>query len=153
MIFYDIYGSTEAELRKQLDAKQPVGYDGYRGDATTSWDIRWNWPGRGKNICDLSAATVTLAVRVTLPRWMPPQNASPELVTKWTQYVQAVAAHEKNHVNSVITRYKSVEPAIKSATCQTAEAAAQAALVPIRQFDIDYDAATNHGETEGARFP
>ena len=43
--------------------------------------------------------------------------------------------------------------AIKAATCETAEAAATAALESLRQHDIDYDAATNHGQTQGARFP
>jgi predicted secreted Zn-dependent protease len=153
MVYYTIYGSTETELRKQLDAKQPVGFDGYRGDSTTSWDINWTWPGHGKFICDLAGATVTLKVTVIFPRWNPPLNASPELVTKWTKYVEVLAFHEGHHVDSVNARYKTVETAIKGATCLTADAAARKALDPIYKYDIDYDAATNHGETEGARFP
>ena len=153
LIYYDIYGSTETELRKQLDAKQPVGFDGYRGDATTNWDIHWTWPGYGKLNCNLDAAKVTLKVTVIFPRWTPPLNAAPELVTKWTKYVEVVAFHEQHHVDSVNTKYKAVETAIKGATCLTADAAAHKALDPIYKYDADYDAATNHGETEGARFP
>jgi predicted secreted Zn-dependent protease len=153
MIYYDIYGSTETELRQQLNAKQPVGFDGYRGDSTTSWDIRWTWPGYRRNICNLAAAKVTLKVTVTFPRWTPPLNASPELVAKWTKYVKILASHEQHHVDSVNNNYPSVEKAIKGATCLTADFAAQKALDPIRKYDTDYDAATNHGETEGARFP
>jgi len=47
LVYYDITGSTATELRAQLDALGPRGYDGYKGDATTSWTIRWNWPGYG----------------------------------------------------------------------------------------------------------
>ena len=153
VIYYDIYGSTETELRKQLDAKQPKGFDGYRGDSTTSWDILWTWPGYGKLNCDLGAAIVTLKVTVIFPRWTPPLNATPELVAKWTKYVKVLAFHEQHHVDLVNNNYKAVEKAIQGATCLTADAAAKHAVRRIEQYDAEYDAATNHGETEGARFP
>ena len=43
--------------------------------------------------------------------------------------------------------------AIKGATCRSADAAAQAQLALIRKHDVSYDAATQHGATQGARFP
>jgi predicted secreted Zn-dependent protease len=151
--YYEISGSTEGELREQLDALAPVGYDGYKGDATTNWFIRWDWPGYGTMSCDLSKATVSYEIEVVFPRWALPDDASPDLVTKWASFTRALAEHEKNHVDFVVANYRSVLAAIKSATCETADAAASSALEPIRQHDRDYDAATNHGETEGARFP
>lgn len=153
IVYYDISGSTTNELRAQLDALRPVGYDGYKGDATTKWFIRWNWPGYGSSSCNLSLVTVTYDIQVIFPRWTPPKKIPPDLVAKWVNYTHALADHEKKHVDYVVDNYKSVADAIKQATCKTAEAAAQAALTAIRQHDIDYDAATNHGATEGARFP
>jgi predicted secreted Zn-dependent protease len=140
-------------MRQQLDSLSPVGFDGYKGDATTNWRINWGWDGYGNSSCDLTTANVTYSIEVTMPRWQAPQDASPELITKWNNYIQALAEHEKGHVDNIVANYKSVEDAIKNATCDTAEAAAQAALDPIRQYDIDYDAETNHGATQGARFP
>ena len=151
--YYEISGSTEGELREQLDALAPVGYDGYKGDATTNWFIRWDWPGYGTMSCDLSKATVSYEIEVVFPRWALPDDASPDLVTKWASFTRALAEHEKNHVDFVVANYRSVLAAIKSATCETADAAASSALEPIRQHDREYDAATNHGETDGARFP
>ena len=153
MVYYDIEGSTAAELRAQLNAKGPRGYDGYRGDATTRWFIRWNWPGYGSALCRLGDATVTYDIQVTFPRWKAPAGASPELVARWKEYTRRLAEHEKGHVDFVVARHRSVLDAIRGATCATAEAAAQAALGPIRQHDIDYDMTTNHGATQGARFP
>ena len=153
LAYYDISGSSEAELRAELNANAPVGYDGYKGDATTNWFIRWDWPGYGSNSCDLSKATVSYEVVVTFPRWIPPDDASPELVGKWNRFTRVLAEHEQNHVDFVVANYPSVLDAIRSATCETADAAASAALEPIRQLDRDYDDATNHGETEGVRFP
>jgi predicted secreted Zn-dependent protease len=153
IVYYDISGSTENELRAQLDARGPVGYDGYKSDATTRWFIRWNWPGYGTRSCNQSAATVSYDIQVIFPRWIPPENVTPDLVAKWVNYTRVLAEHEKGHVDVVVANYQSVADAIKGATCETAEAKAQAALAPIRQHGIDYDAATNHGATQGARFP
>lgn len=153
MQYYAIAGSTEGELRAEMNAKGPVGFDLYKGDATTMWYISWNWPGKGTNSCTLSAATVSYQITVIFPRWDAPADAPPTLVTKWVTYTHALAEHEKGHVDFVVANYSSVLTAIQRATCETAEAAAQAALQPIRQHDIDYDAATDHGATQGALFP
>jgi predicted secreted Zn-dependent protease len=153
IIYYAISGSSAWELRAQLDALGPVGYDGYQGDAATNWFIHWSWPGYGSNTCDLSKAVVTYDIEVVFPRWVPPEDAPSDLVDRWSIYTTALAEHEKGHIDNVVQNYQSVLDAIMSATCETAEAAAAAALGPLRQFDIDYDAATNHGETQGARFP
>ncbi len=153
IIYYDISGSTESELRAQLDALGPVGYDGYKGDSTTKWYIQWNWPGYRTNTCDLSAAAVSYDIQVIFPRWAPPENADPGLVAKWADYTRALAEHEKGHADFVVANYRSVTEAILAASCQTAEHAAQTALAAIRQHDLDYDAETNHGATQGARFP
>lgn len=151
--YYSIFGSSESELRAQLNAKAPIGYDGYKGDATTNWFIRWDWPGYGNSSCDLSKATVSYEIVVTFPRWTPPNDAPPELVTKWDRFTRGLAEHEQNHVDFVVDNYLTVLDAIRNATCRTADAAATSALEPIRQLDRDYDAATNHGESEGVRFP
>lgn len=151
--YYEIDGDSEDVLRDQLNHLAPVGLDGYPGDAVTNWYIRWNWPGYGTADCDLSQATASYEIEVVFPRWTPPQDASPELVAKWNAYVHALAEHEQGHVDYVVVHYLDVLEAIQGAGCLTADGAAQAALEPIRQHDRDYDAETDHGATQGARFP
>jgi predicted secreted Zn-dependent protease len=153
VIYYDISGSTEDELRAQLNTLGPVGYDGYKGDAATEWFIRWNWPGYGTSSCDLSAAEISYDIKVIFPRWTPNENSSPELISKWASYTKLLAEHEKGHVDSVLENFPSVVEAIKAATCETADAVGTELLGKIRQFDVDYDAATRHGATQGAIFP
>jgi predicted secreted Zn-dependent protease len=151
--YYDISGSTAAELRADLNRLHPTGFDGARGDATTKWNIHWDWPGYGESDCRLDQVKVSYQVKVIFPRWKPPADADPELVARWATYTLRLAEHESGHVDYLAAKIGSVEQAIRGATCQTAEAAAQAALAPFRQHDLDYDADTNHGETQGARFP
>ena len=148
MDFYDVTGATEQELRAQMSALGPNGHEAY-----TKWDIRWNWPGQGTPDCNLRDATVSYDIAVTFPRWYPTADATPELIAKWNHYIGALSAHERNHVDNVVAQVPLVTAAIQRAACNTAEAAAQAALEPIRQFDIQYDLNTDHGATQGARFP
>lgn len=153
IIYYDISGSSEIELRQQLDLLSPTGFDNFKGDSTTNWNIYWNWGGYGTSTCDLNSAEVTYTVEVIMPRWTAPNNAPTELITKWNQYIKVLSEHEQGHVDFVVENYTIVEDAIKNATCDTAESVAQEALAVIRQHDIDYDAETDHGATQGARFP
>lgn len=153
IIYYDISGSTENELRDQMDSLAPIGPDGYRGDALTNWYIRWTWDGYGTENCDLSTAKATYDIKVTMPRWIPPQDASPALIGTWNKYILALAGHEKGHVDNVIVNLPILINAIRRATCSTAEARAQELLSDIRQNDVNFDASTNHGATQGAQFP
>lgn len=153
IVCYDISGSTEGEMRAQLNALGPVDNAGHRFDAQTKWFIRWNWPGYGRRLCNLNAAIVTYEIQVIFPRWRAPANASPDLIAKWINYTRRLAEHEKGHVDFVVANYHSVRDAIGAADCETAEVAAQAAIARIRQHDVDYDAATKHGATQGAKFP
>lgn len=153
---YDIFGFTEQELRASMNAVRPKDpYDNNIGvDAYTKWDVSWNWPGYGdSNNCDVSAAEVTLKVKVTMPYWQPPANVSPELLTKWNNYIRDLTLHEKGHVDNILTNHLTIKDAIQQATCSTAEAEAQKALKPLNEFDKNYDKQTNHGATQGATFP
>jgi predicted secreted Zn-dependent protease len=146
--FYDVGGSTTSEIRVQLTANGPGGHDAY-----TKWDVQWDWPGRGTAVCRLQDATVSYEVTVTFPRWVPTEDATPELVAQWNGYLYALALHEQGHVNNVMSHFPVLVAAIKGGTCLSAENAAQIVLQQMRQFDSEYDYTTNHGRTQGARFP
>jgi len=155
IIYYDITGSTAGELRESMDRLRPKDpYDGNRPvDVYTDWHIKWNWPGYGTDDCDLSAAVVTYEIKVTLPRWKAPADANPELIARWEQYIQNLVFHEKGHIDNIVNNYLDMKIAIQGATCSTADAAAQKALEPLREFDANYDSQTNHGANQGVVFP
>jgi len=153
VLYYDIAGSTAEELRAQLNTLCPVDANGNRHDAVCQWFIKWNWPGYGHRPCQLDKAIVSYKIEVVFPRWIPPKNVSLGLVTKWEDYIHALAEHENGHADYIVNNYQMVANAIKSADCYTADSAAHAAIKRLKQHDIEYDAITDHGATQGARFP
>jgi predicted secreted Zn-dependent protease len=153
MVYYAVGGTTPEQIRAQLNARAPVSPDGFHGDAFTRWSFRWHWPGSADGRCRVKEATVTLRIEVSFPRWTHPKAASAAVASAWTRYGRALARHEQGHVDFAVAHYPAVVRAIRSATCRTADRAAQAQLNVIRRHDLAYDAATRHGATQGARFP
>lgn len=122
---YDVTGSTGSDLRASWTQQSPFS----SSPSGITWNLAWDWPGYGTNTCNLSAATVTITnLEVTLPRWTPPTNASPQLIASWEQLIQYYASLEQARVDYFRSNYLSVETAIKNATCATADAAAQTAI-------------------------
>lgn len=152
--YYDIHGDTEDELRLELDRLGPLTDDGHRWDARTEWYIAWRWSKNLDGTCRLSEATVSYEITVTLPRWSPPAEASAELVAKWQRYFRSLVTHERGHVAIVLNYVPQVRAAVQgAASCEAANEAAQAVLATVRQKNAQYDAETQHGATQGARFP
>lgn len=151
--YYDVSGDNVTALRAQLDRLSPADGSGARYDAYTTWHIAWSWPVTADGTCRLRAATVSVGITLRLPRWLPPAGAPAWLVHDWQRYVAALQTHEQGHLDLVERSAPSVLAAIQGASCATAGAAAHAVSARIQQLNDAYDAATDHGATQGARFP
>jgi predicted secreted Zn-dependent protease len=162
---YTILGTTDAELRSQMNALGPFSStEGKRFDAVTRWAISANWPplksvpGVG---CQFPSITVTVKTNFSLPNWTPPAGTPPALVTRWQTYMAALQAHENGHKQlgidagtDFLNQLKSM-PAAPNCTALVAAAKAKknAVEATFRQKHQAYDKATNHGATQGATFP
>jgi predicted secreted Zn-dependent protease len=153
MVYYAVGGATPAQIRARLNARAPASPDGFHGDAFTRWSFRWQWPGSSDGRCRVGEATVTMRIDVSFPRWTHPKAASAATAAAWARYARALARHEQGHVDFARAHYAAVVRAIRGASCKTANAAGAKQLAVIRRHDIAYDAATQHGATQGARFP
>jgi predicted secreted Zn-dependent protease len=152
VLYYDITGPTAEDLRAQMNAKRLVDSHGRRCDALTEWFFHWNWPGCGTSSCQLEKAIVSYTIEVKFPRWIQPVSTAPKVVAEWENYICALAQHEKGHVDIILKNHQLVADAIKSARWNTANSAAHAALARLQQLSDQYDAITDHGATQGARF-
>lgn len=153
LVYYDIVGSTETELKAQLSALAPISQtDGRRHAANTTATYRWSWPGFGSAACNLGASEVTVEIQVTMPRWTPPPGASRRLIEKWNRFVDATDLHELGHVEIAESNVSTITQAIASATCSSADAGATEALGRIQDRHVQYDRDTDNGVKQGAFF-
>lgn len=150
--YYDISGSTADQLYSQMDLLGPVCDDGSRAIAVTNWSVGWRWntiTNSYYGTCQLTGYYVDSEIEVTLPRWMPPANASPELIARWNDYFSSVVAHEKHHVDIALAGVTQIEQAMAQASCQTVSAAANQAATRAQAENERYDVETEHGTKDG----
>ena len=160
--YYDIYGSSGRELRRELDAKGPVSKAGVRGDGIAYWSVNWNFryvPSSGG--CRFSEITVTVTGDIILPRWEPGEIRSDGLAKKWRAYLSALLKHEYGHYNHGMRAGEEIRSLGQtfrvtgdcSRIGQDFNDRAALILEKYRAMDGKYDIDTGHGRTQGAVFP
>lgn len=160
--YRDISGSSQDALTAALRQAGSSNENGDRFAANTRWQLRWNFrveqhPGAS---CALASAKTELDIRMTLPRWMPPKNASPVLVKKWNAFADALRKHEDGHrdiaieaARVVTDRAGAVPPENDCATLKKRlERIADDTLREYKDKEASYDITTLHGQTQGATF-
>ena len=133
--YYEIEGSTVKELIAEMKSKSKVD-GGYFAKAYCSWKT------------DCKKFTSSCIVR--LPKWKKPKDAKPKTVEAWDKFYSSLITHEEGHVE-VFKKY--FQPAYEKAEgkdCKTAKAIYQEAQQKISAENKNYDAATEHGKTQGA---
>lgn len=156
--YYDIYGSSVAELREQIRRLGPGGGD----DALTVWDLEWTFgDSRTMDGCALRDVRVTLTLTTTLPRWTPPQDAAPAVVQAWRDYLQHVRLHEGGHRQIAERNARDLLAALTGmhgpggcdALRTQASRTAEQIVADGRARNRAYDVETKHGQTQGVALP
>ena len=154
---YAISGSSAAQLRNQMNARGPRGYDGY-----TEWHVDWNYRYRESGgQCAIASVDTRLQVSMTLPQWSDESKAAADLRERWQRYFAALKQHENGHREIGMKAANEIDRGIASlgarSSCDALGAAAnalgQAVIGRYNQADLDYDRSTDHGKNQGARFP
>ena len=152
IVHYDVGGATAQDIRAELNRLGPI-------DATR-WHIKWTY--RYRNVgqdCAIARVAVTVDVTITVPRL---KSGSPvELNRAFEEFAQKLMAHEEDHAQNGIDAGKRIEAAIQDIrpypTCdalgRTANALGESLIKEANQKDVEYDARTQHGRSQGARFP
>ena len=128
----------------------------------TTWHIEWRFnltPTPGG--CRCSSFTTRTAITNTLPRWLPPTNAPPELRIGWARFATALAQHEAGHsrlaLAAVAEMHKQIKALSEDLDCDALRKkinqVAQRTVDDFRRRDQEYDRSTNHGATQGASLP
>ena len=159
---YDIVGVSAQELRAAMNSRRPVGQDGVPHDAVTIWNVRWQYRSTSDGRrCGVASYDISLDLEVMMPRWANEKDGPAELVQRWRTYLTALQAHENGHKKIAEQAATAVRDAIVSLGAQLncdvlreeLGRVARQAVNQSRQRDRQYDAETEHGRTQGARFP
>jgi predicted secreted Zn-dependent protease len=163
VVYYDVSGRTPQEIRSDLNRVRPTDeITGKRHDGFTDWNVRWTY--RYRNVgqdCAIARVAVTVTVTIKLPRLKPDAGTPPGVTRSFTDYVQKLSAHEEGHAEIAIETARRIEKAILDTqpqpTCdaigRTANAHGQSLIKEANRKNIDYDERTDHGRSQGARFP
>jgi predicted secreted Zn-dependent protease len=115
VVYYDLTGKTQAELREQMQRLGPTGEDGQRYDGYTEWNVTWRHrfqpQGRG---CGLAEFDVDVDVLMTLPRWQDRTGTDDELVRSWERYERGLRTHEEGHRDNGVKTAERIEQLLKT---------------------------------------
>ena len=161
--YYPVAGRTEVQIRQSLDRSTPVRPNGRPFDAYTRWDIDWQfrWAFDGDGTCRMMTVASVVRIVQTFPRLENAAALPPDLADRWERYMRALAAHEAGHVALGVDAARDIEQQLMQmgdrSSCDQLEADANSmAREIIARYALvedRYDADTNYGERDGARFP
>jgi len=159
--YYTVEGSSPRELRASLDQSRSLK-DRSPSDARTDWDIRWAFQTISSDTeCRLRSVEIRTTITITLPRWVASSNATPDLQQRWQDYMKALVKHEDGHrvfaqlaASEVGKQLRSIKVAANcDALAESIKTKANATIDEYHEKEAQYDRKTEHGATQGARFP
>ena len=108
---YEVDGLTVQEVRNQIDELGPMHpTEKKRYDGITLWDLKWKYQisRRGK-IWIVTSRSVRLNIKVSVPKWVNRDEASPLAQRQWKIYQSNLVRHEQGHVNIAISAANAVD--------------------------------------------
>lgn len=160
--YYDVTGASAAAVRTDVDQLGPTDQiESRRHDAVTHWHIRWRYNYSDSSLgCRIAGVTVTVDATTTMPR-LKSDAASAELTDAFALFADKLLAHERGHVQNGVDIARRIEDGIRKLpperSCdqlgRIANAFGEGLLEEGRRLDVEYDARTQHGRGQGARFP
>ena len=160
--YYNITGATANDLRRQMDILGPSDEFRDQHDAYTEWYVDWSYPNLvTSDGCATGPISVTVTITQTFPKWEPPPETSPNLISEWNAYIEALQLHESGHSEIGIEAGEEILRSLSNLppypTCgeleQIADAKGQSILDEFHRKEVEYDRTTQHGGTQNAQFP
>jgi predicted secreted Zn-dependent protease len=159
VFYYDVHGSTFAELRADMRRLGPK-IDGSNFVGETRSPMLWSWRTQSTSAggCSIRTITVSVNAQITLPRWSPPSDTEPGLVTEWKRFLAVLETHEAGHKDISAKAGREIVERLRdmSGVCsQISVRADEIARVIVERANGEqkaYDASTRHGLTQGTSF-
>jgi predicted secreted Zn-dependent protease len=160
--YYEVGGCCEKDIQCDLKQKCIKWSDGKKYDSITSWKVKWDYGyDRAPETCSVDSFRVTVAISFRFPKWARPGDAPQQLVDKWDSYMKNLVIHENGHRDMAVEVATELSSAVAdlppALTCAEIDREVQKLsrtyMMKLKEDEKEYDAATNHGHTQGAVFP
>ena len=163
---YAVRGRNVREVRKSMDTKGPLnGKLNRRFDARTDWEMNWKYQYDSalakQGVFRLTKWQIDLKVTITMPKWENAAEAPPFERRSWQVYLARLKLHEDGHVKIAERTAVALNESFNTIGFYTSKGKLEAAIKEradkiLRKYSdqhVDYDRRTQHGKTQGARFP
>ncbi len=160
--YYEVKGSSEPELRCDMNHNSCRWDDGRKYDSVTSWRVKWNYDyDRAPQSCTAVSFKASVEVVFLYPKWVHAGGVPQPLVAKWDSYMKNLTVHENGHrdiaVKAATELSQSVGKLPPAPSCSGLDREVQT-LCRLRMKKLNddeqaYDVSTKHGFTQGAIFP
>ena len=157
---YDFNASTLGTARKNAFAASPVEQDGrtFMGYTWSDWNWNIKWK-KSDGLCRVTQADISIDTTVTLPRWANIDRASVKARDEWMRYIKALEGHEEGHVDINLAAMDDLKRGLLAlkprrscrALLRAGHALSDANTEAVGRRHVEYDRATRHGATQGAK--
>ena len=157
--YYDIDGKCVQELQHSMKTNGTKWNDGKVYAALTTWDIDYHYKiekiaGR----YSIKSAETDVSIIYRFPRWVPAAPPQQQMTDAWTSYMDNLKVHEFGHKDLAVKAAGEINDMLaslgsfgsKSDLDREAEKVVKSKLREMKDTQVDYDAETHHGETQGA---
>lgn len=159
--YFPITGTNTRELYDFLINKGPSLETGHKGVANCQ--MGYNWiphvsSSKKLNLCRIDKIELQGKIICTYPKWDPPAEASKQEINKWNAFMDKVKFHEQGHIDidkkHLNIFYEQLKQISTMPTCDEIRnevvRLGHEMVDKSNKEDLDYDAQTQHGETQGA---
>jgi predicted secreted Zn-dependent protease len=141
--YSEIHGSTLAAVAGVI-SRQDEAAKQQDGAAKAEWFPAYTLSGD-----DSASATVTVATKITMPRWVEYGAAPQAEKTEWDRFYAALEAHEQGHIDLVRQRLSGIDEQLAGQSPDAASLVWLQALRDLQSASDDYDADSDHGRNQG----
>lgn len=158
--FYDIEGTSVAELKQQMRQGGTRWNDGKVYAALTTWDIRYNYEiTEEAGNYSIKSAETDISVVYLLPNRIAAADAAPEpLAGQWETYMKHLREHEYGHKDISVKAAAEINLALaalrgfssREKLEKEVKRLVAAKFKRLKELQIAYDDETSHGIKQGA---
>ena len=156
--YYTVNADPNRTLQSVITEASPIHRDGHTFHGFTHWHVKWHfsWHEASDGRCRINKVNTELTATIQLPRVVNPTASQEE---QFNRYLTALRTHELGHFENGKDAANEIDQGIlalpEMESCQKLSSAANdlghSILKQHNEKDVQYDAETQHGKTQGAR--